>query len=68
MTVKELNKLLRKNKVPKDVRILNNPLGVKYMTEMNGVYYNESINAICFTLYLSPNNPYDSDPDWRALR
>lgn len=59
MTFEELEKIISKNNIPKDVLLLSDSGWECDATDMNGVYYNEGKKTIVFTQSCSEYEQYD---------
>ena len=57
MTFKFLQKLIKDNNIPEDVKLLSDSGWECFETEMNGVWYSEKDNTIVFT----QGTDYDGD-------
>jgi len=67
MTFEKLEKIIKKNKIPKNVLLQSDSGWECNETEMNGVYYNKTQNRIIFTQYFSEYERYESNKRWRRL-
>lgn len=67
LTFKELNNIIEKYNIPKDV-ILMSDSGWKYFaTDMLGIYYNKTKNTIVFTQYFFNDPLYPNEEGWEKL-
>lgn len=68
MTFKELQNIIKDNNIPEDVHLLSNSGWECDATEMDGVYYNETLNEIVFTQGSFGNYQYDDDDAWKKIK
>lgn len=59
MTFEQLNKIIKKNHIPKNVTLLSDSGWECDATDMSGVYYNKNENVIVFTQRCSEYEKYD---------
>lgn len=67
MTFSELSKLIKKYKIPKDVKLESDSGWECDATDMDGVYYCKKTNTIVFTQYFSEYENYYIKPEWIPL-
>ena len=67
MTFQELNKLVKDNNIPYDVKLLSDSGWECDATDMDGVYYNSESNIIVFTQYASKFDCYQKDNKWKMI-
>lgn len=67
MTFSQLSKLIKKYKIPKDVKLESDSGWECGATPMNGVYYCKAINTIVFTQYIDEYDGYYDDVNWLTL-
>lgn len=61
MTFEELNNLIEKHNIPKNVRLMSDSGWECGATDMDGVYYFKDINTIIFTQGSKYDDYLDSD-------
>lgn len=69
MTFDILQKIIEKHNIPKNVHLTSDSGWECNATEMDGIYYNQSINEIVFTQEGSEydNPPYYESDNWKRL-
>lgn len=67
MTFEKLEKIITKNKIPKNVLLQSDSGWECCETEMNGIYYNKKENKIIFTQEESKYEYYDKNIDFLGL-
>lgn len=68
MTFKELQTIIKDNNIPDDVHLTSDSGWECDATEMDGVYYNETLNKIVFTQGTFGNYHYDDNDAWKKIR
>ena len=58
MIFEELESIITRNNIPKNVRLLSDSGWECWATEMDGVYYDENNNTLIFTQNISKYNEY----------
>lgn len=66
MTFKELQNIIKDNNIPEDVHLISDSGWECYATEMDGVYYNKTLNEIVFTQGIY-HDDYEEDNGWKEL-
>ncbi|WP_301889631.1 hypothetical protein [Bacteroides caecimuris] len=68
MTFDILQKIIKKNNIPRNVHLTSDSGWECNATEMDGIYYNQSINEIVFTQEGSKYDyQYHESNDWQKL-
>lgn len=67
MTYAQLEQIIIRNNIPKNVTLQSDSGWECDATEMNGVYYNKYKNLIIFTQSCDKYQWYSQDVDWQAL-
>lgn len=67
MTYAQLEQIIIRNNIPKNVILQSDSGWEGGETEMNGVYYNKYKNLIIFTQSCDKYQWYSQDVDWQAL-
>lgn len=68
MTFKELQTIIKDNNIPDDVHLTSDSGWECNATEMDGVYYNETLNEIVFTQGTFGMYQYDDDDAWKKIK
>ena len=67
LTFKELNNIIEKYNIPKDVILMSDSGWECFATDMLGIYYNKTKNTIVFTQYFFNNPLYPNEEGWEKL-
>ena len=68
LTFEELNNIIEKYNIPKNVVLMSDSEWECDPTDMLGIYYNEKENIIMFTQYFSDSETYYTDKNgWKKL-
>lgn len=67
MTFSKLQKIIENNNIPTDVELKSDSGWECGPTDMDGVYYNQSLNEITFTQGETGHYRYDTDEKWKRL-
>lgn len=68
MTFGELQNIIKDNNIPEDVHLTSDSGWECNATEMDGVYYNETLNEIVFTQDSFGDYHYDGDDAWKKIK
>lgn len=68
MTFKELQNIIKDNNIPEDVHLTSDSGWECDATEMDGVYYNKTLNEIVFTQGSFGNYHYDDNDAWEKIK
>ena len=67
MTFTQLQKIIKKNHIPEDVRLLSDSGWEMDATDMEGIYYNEDRHCIVFTQGFPGEIKYNKTNGWIKL-